>query len=371
MLVHNAVFIVLSVIYFIFFCFHRTDIYLYKKAFNRSYPFDFLRFIAVNEICWYHLAKTYGMVSYGLWAIDLFFVISGFFLAKNIASEHYGKVNTGIIILNKIKSWYPVMLFGIMLSLCFAPKMDGWALFSELTFIEGSGLYYPAISYNFMWFLSSYLIAFYVFHRVMQYQSRNLIVFCITAVSMFLMFKEPNIYMPRNVIFSPHVLRAFYGVGLGILTFEFIEFLKVNVIRLKTLFITILEMFAFALMLISFHAENVRPIFAMLSFVLVVFCFAQGSGLIAKLFDRKIYYHLGKYSFSLYMIHYPMIEYLFPYLRAKRIVDFGIYWEFVLIWLATIMVYHLIEVKRVRNVLTYKNPKEDDEEEEKIQQATA
>lgn len=354
MFIHNAVFVVLSVVYLVYFYFQRTDIFLYKKAFNRLYTFDFLRFIAATEILWFHLTRRFGMTTHGLWAIDLFFIISGFFLAKNISAENYGKVDTGAIIFNKIKSWYPVMLFSIMIALCFAPKMDSWALFSELTFIEGSGLYYPSISYCFMWFLSSYLIAFYIFHRIMQYQSRNIIVFCITLIAMALMFKEPNIYSPRNNILSPHILRAFCGMGLGILTFEISKFLKTNNITLRKPLVAIMEIFAFSLMLISFHVAKIPPIFAMLSFVLIVFCFALGSGLIAKLFNRKLSYNIARYTFSLYMIHYPLIEYVFPYLRAQKIIDLGMYWQFLLVWVAAIVVYHMIESKKIQNILTYR-----------------
>ena len=301
---------------------------------------EFLRVVAALAIVWFHLFfkgkcslytlfpdvplyhHTLNLMTYnGQKAVDLFFILSGFFFAF--------KLNTTYSLLEfikkKIQRLYPVLIFVLLLS--FIISLFGIVNFNfydailTLLGLSGTTLMKTPGETNVgqFWYCSALLwVMGLYFYLLKTYNKKNVNLFI--AVSVFVAYsiivvghsgRISNQAYVAFYIFKISMLRAFGGIGLGYFIGEWyrnninkIENLKINIKQF--LCITIFEFMCLYfiinnLMLHKIHYKNDMIFIA--TFVAIIILFLCKKGFISKFFDNNIWASAGKYTYSIFMTH--------------------------------------------------------------------
>ena len=296
---------------------------------------DFLRVIGCITIILLHLfaiprlsglfpdiglyTKLQSMTSNGQKAVDLFFIISGFFFAL--------KLNTTKSILdflkNKLIRLYPVLIFITLL--CFIASLFGTMDFKwydnilNLLFLGGTPLFINYSNIGISWYISAMLWTFILFYYLLKnYEKKHvhltfaiLIFFC---YSFLIHTKGGKIYGTIQTyynVFNLGMLRAIGGIGIG---YFIAEWYKSNIEQIKTLTLNIKQrlcLTVFEFMCVFFIINNLilhKPHFKnhivfIIVFALTIILFLVNKGYISTVLNNNIWLNLSKYTYSLYMTH--------------------------------------------------------------------
>ena len=253
--------------------------------------------------------------------VEGFFIIAGFLLFLTFKPQ--------TAIKNFIKKKYirlsPVIIFSILLCALghFLGAMDFSFVSNLLTiFLLNSFTIKIAVGNNpVLWFTSTLFAGLLVYFCVIKYLPKfytkitiPLIIFSYTAIELLQhgSFANPlKNYCVLNIGF----LRALGGIGLGTM----IGYLyKNNIDRInnfapklwqKILFtISELGLFSYMIWWMIFIHKSKNNLIIVLTFVFLLILLIIRKGYFSKFLDKDIWVFLGKYQYSLYVIHYVIIR---------------------------------------------------------------
>ncbi|MGN0030589.1 MAG: acyltransferase family protein [Candidatus Gastranaerophilaceae bacterium] len=297
---------------------------------------EVLRIIGCIAVVMFHLSrylhklpdvylydKLYGMLSNGQKAVDLFFILSGFFFAYTLKLDF----TCWEFIKRKLIRLYPVMIFtyltSFLISLTGVFKFGGYDDFLALLCLNGIGLALKLGTCGHFWYISAMLWTLLLFYFLRKnYNKRDVNLFIILLV----FFSYSFIIHAKNGMINAHtqtfdnfinigLLRGFGGIGVGYLIGEWYkanrEILKYKVTELQKLFYTGLEFVCLFfivnnLLLHNLHYKN--HIIFILVFAFTSILFILKKGCISKILDKNIFVSLSKYTFSIYMTHLIVIR---------------------------------------------------------------
>lgn len=296
---------------------------------ERFHNVDFLRFILAVEIMLFHFGlffknsnlffKTiYNHFGNGFICVEFFFIISGFFLFKNINTSE----DTINFVKKKLIRLLPVKYLALGICLICSLCIKNFSFLFNKSII--SLVFLNCIGFNSyktapveIWYITvlfwDSLFYFYI-HKIFQKKTINLILWIITVTSCaFVLNCKPGsyagIYENTYIIFNPAVIRGLFGLGIGyfiamLYTSEFVK-----TINLKTkLCINIIEIYAVIYLTYYLTISNKVPgknylnyiiIFSLLFYLLLI-----KQGILSNFINHKILATLGKYAYSLYAIHW-------------------------------------------------------------------
>ncbi len=299
---------------------------------------DFLRVIACISIIIFHLFLPHRlgnnnfldidlysslrlMSRDGLKAVELFFIISGFFFAF--------KLNTGFslfeFIKRKVLRFYPVLIFVTILS--FFISLTGiikWDFYSNLFCLfglNGTSLVYnlKGIQTAQFWYCSDVIwIGGLFFYLLKNFDKKT--VNLIIALGIFFSYsflihaqggKIWDIHKLYYFIFHAGLLRAFAGIGIGYFIGEWYnnncEKIKQTIIKPSgAIIISIIEFMCifFIVNNLLFHRVHcINKLIFVIVFAVTFVLLLCKKGIISKLLDKDIFVFLGRYTYSIYMMH--------------------------------------------------------------------
>jgi len=336
---------------------------IYKE---RLLGVDFLRFVCASLVFTAHFIITYfdetdnlywkNLIHNTKYATEIFFVISGFVIAK-ISSEV--KYSESIFIL---KRFYRIFIIGYVIIFLLNPTF----FLSKIVDCYNYNNYF-----NIPWFLSfddkqiclaSYApgvswtiiveVYFYIFFSIFFFRKfknnnfinifenklKNLIILIIFTLSILRFFLDliyynfgSFIYENRNHIFFSHFDSFFYGIISYIFLKKIILFKNLNLILITNTFI----IFIFFLVLGDTLAS--RPLASFLGLNLLLYFYYNELKFRGIL---KFFSLLGKASFIFYITHMYLIQKFTSLLENYN--SFFIIYS--CIWLISLMLYVLVEV---------------------------
>lgn len=297
---------------------------------------EFLRIIGCLAIILYHMftktgiaelindidiyTKFHNMTSNGDKAVDLFFIISGFFFIFKFNSAQ----SLWEFLKHKLIRLYPVVTFVVLVS--FLLSLFGIYEFSFYGFtldylgINGTILTLKTGHIGGLWYVTTMLWTCILFGYIIKnYQKKNVDLFI--ALLIFFSYGfiihalKGNIGCTTgttiNYIYNIGLLRAFGGIGIG---YFIAQWYKVNFDKIKIfnpnlfqkLSITILEFMCIFfiinnLILHKLHYSN--KIIFIVVFTIAIMLFLFKKGFITKLLDINFWQNMSKYTYSLYMTH--------------------------------------------------------------------
>lgn len=341
---------------------------------------EFLRIVGCAAIVLLHLAnliynrfddcnffhKIYLLTRDGQKAVDLFFILSGFFFAL--------KLNLNISIWEFIKlkliRLYPVLFF--VTGLCIVFTLVGFLHFNlynsilSLACLSGTGLVIKLDSYTgLFWYVSSMLWTLLLFFYLRKnYDKKNINLFIALLVFFAYSFiihakggKINHHVQTFNYVFNIGLLRAMGGIGLGYFIGEWYKLKRDDIIKWnlevpQKILITILETFCLVFVIhnLMFHELKFHNqiIFIVIFLFLIVF-FLIKKGYISEILNKDIFVSLAKYTYSIYMTHMVVIHIIlnslwknFPnFVYEHSVLNFIFLW--ILIIFFGVFTYHFVE----------------------------
>lgn len=294
---------------------------------GRNGAIDFLRFMASVILVMHHYQQVYnvfidngvnfysGHFYWGL-LVDLFFVISGFFLLSAIKSITGGRLGfkdyylhravrllplvgvTAIIyfIVNNyvyfsiMGEYYKARSTGTELVLSMLGMQVGWAN------LEGSHLNPP------MWYISALLIAFVVLFLLAKISGKAKISFIYPVIGLILLSMAGDLFGIELPFFQTDARRAYIDVSVGLLLASFLEKHKFKGLKYLILlpFLTVgAILYVFALDAQRQLFQQYALVFLFFPAVMIIFNSEQAK----RLFSAKIWNELGGASFDTYVLH--------------------------------------------------------------------
>ena len=358
---------------------------------------EFLRVIGCLAIVLLHLfnkARLFGlfpdidlyrhfmsMTSSGQKAVDLFFIISGFFFVYKLDVTQ----SLWNFIKKKIMRLYPVFIFCLIAS--FLISLTGAFPFTlydnilNLLGLNGTFLVLKVGNVGQFWYVSAMLwvLALY-FYLLKNYKKQNvnltiaiIVMFC---YGFMIHAKHGAINSHEQTfhyIFNVGMMRALGGIGVGYFIGEWyknnLESIKNLVLSIKAkIALTFLEFICifFIINNLMLHKPSFKNhILFIIVFAVTIMAFLLQQGFISRLLNNDLWVNLSKYTYSIYMTHMlifntfkgslwkynPEWVYVHPILNVSIVLT--------LVLILGIFTYHCIEkpcAKYLKELL-FDNPK--------------
>lgn len=342
------------------------------------YNVDFLRFLLAITIVIYHcstrnylykffpnvewLSSFYKNASDANLSVDMFFIISGFFLFYT-----FKEIDVFEFIKNRLIRLYPLILFYSMLTIFMSiyvfeiPNYLPYKEFYRLLLIDNIGFSLKSVGLT--WFVSvSFWISLFYFYsykhlnrKFFNFLNALLVLFCFVFFihSFNGRLGAAHYCVSYYNIFNVGVMRGIAGIGTGYFMFLLYNSLSVyNNTKFKSIISTILEcsLIYFVFNHLVFQRLHYSNLIVIIAFCTLFILFTLQNGLLSTLLNNNFSKLLGKYSYSIFMVHIFVLQVFDVYIfktHPSVIISYG-YWNIVSIVLCSIivavLVHHLFEV---------------------------
>ena len=340
---------------------------------------EFWRFIFAIVICLYHyraqISKTF--LPSGYLAVEFFFIISGYLLAKSVLSSIQSmdtnhsspEIDTLRFFWKKIKRLWPhytlSLCISIMISVLFLKRYSFIHVLRfgvpEFFMLQMSGLSNVDFTGNAAdWYVSSLILASFICYYLCR---KNFKLFCYIASPVIALSCYTYLYHTFGHLGSVRsyrlnmysgTIRAFAGICLGCMCFALVKFINKNFkITKKGAFIfSIVDLFCIALIIFRFSDEwktskdfLMLPIFLLL--IINIFIDGRGS-IVQKILDAPYSMKLGKISYAIFLNH-TIIRDVFKRIEISHEVKTILYLSIVII--VSILTTYIIDKFNKSNIL--------------------
>lgn len=327
------------------------------------YNLDFLRVTFTLIIVAGHI--IYFLPSYGFKApfsyqefgalCDGFFILSGLFMKHSIEKAD----NFHSYIKPKIIRLWPVLAFSVLCAYIVSKfKIITFCKYDNLltlTFINRAFAEF-CTGNGCAWYVAVLFWCHVLFFCVYKISGKEKFIY-VTAVISFIsysvLFKQTNIYnmVPYGGMFTFFMVRGIAGVSGGLLLYCITPLCEnqSKETRLKNVFLGLIELIVLSsLFRFCFTKQINFPVFLVFLYALI-YLFIKQSGFISKFLSKKLWYHLDKYCYSIYMMQEIMWPLLNKFLWQNA--SFGmnnhplaVFWiSNLIIIIVGISTYYLIE----------------------------
>ena len=268
-------------------------------------------------------AHAHAATARGYIAVEMFFIIAGFFLffsaQKNIDFKDFA--------LNKLVRLWCVPAFAIfciwILSLFHWTTYHKYANILHLFMLKNTGMTLCLADNGTAWFVSVlFWVSLFYCYLIKNFKRKyvNLTIALITFFSFILLINGNaghfnQHYKMVNSFFNIGMLRGLAEMGLGYFIALFYENYKPGVeSKITFVLISALEIYLFGFIInnllfrnINFTNDMIFIIFMSILFIL----FLLKKGILSKLTDNEFFYKLGTYTFSMYVMQEVVFRILY------------------------------------------------------------
>ena len=311
---------------------------------NQNYikHIDGLRALAIFGVIIYH-AKIYlgaePFLKGGYLGVDLFFVISGYLMTLIISDQYQvGNFNFKDFLLRRLRRIFPALLFICIISL---PIMYFLIMPADLSeqiksivssIFFFSNFFYSVISQEYAaettlikpfihtWSLSVEMQFYFILPFIILFSFRkkmNLLgVFIILIITFFLYSVLSNIYV-QDLNFYNTISRLWEFLFGGLIYFVQKKNLKINKNNFFSIFLIIFSFVTIITYFYFFDSNKFFKTWTLLPFIISsgILIFFKDNYLLNYVCNLKLISFIGKISYSLYLVHFPIFAF-------SRITDF-------------------------------------------------
>jgi len=324
-----------------------------KSNNKRNYYVDFLKLIFSIIIVYYHSWMFNGNYSYferGFYAVDFYFIITGFLFIKSLEKIYNKKTKEPIGLLNikfifkKIKDILPSIIFVFIIGYFLVFRRSSFdynVIFSNNIITEflslgflGNGM---AIN-SACWYVSVMVVVLFILFPIVYKYKKNfnylispLIIFFSIGICNYF-----NIYinspLERGYIFINGFYKGLIFINLGVISYELCCYLK-NIDLTKKIRIigTVFETLIYIFLIINMHYSVAGSYVSAILFTFNIALTFSNISYTADLFNSERYQKMGKFGFCLYLSNIPVRTFI----MAKFAYSYGrmllVYWILVLI----------------------------------------
>lgn len=305
---------------------------------KRLYSIDFLKLLFAYVIAFFHFGHT--IAPGPTVTVQIFFFISGFFLAKKYYSRSHAdngaSYNQWNYTLDHVKGLYPLYIFGYVLFLgyntaravgvflqspSFLPIQETLlSLYDQIPnmlFMQSAYYFHDNMNYP-LWQLSALVIGGYFVYGMLchgEKLSRHLLF--PGAILMGMSVLNTGIALDANYgFFYIPLLRAFMGLSYGVLVYYFTTTELYPRLKVKRKLWSAAAVLSLICIFVCAEHGNIHYITGA---VLILSCYDE-ENLINTLLNHRIFKHCGKLSYSIYVNHALVCRFvngwLFPHLDS-------------------------------------------------------
>ena len=332
---------------------------------ERYHNIEFLRFTFAIIIVYFHILHA-NIIKYignnydykilaklsdnAGWIVECFFIISGYFLYKNIINSN--SIDIAKFIWKKITRLWPVLIFSIIIGVIFFKQNIYPAIFNAL-FLQCIGLSLDYKGIN--WYISPLFWALILYYAIFKnFDNKKAYVF-VGGICYFGYLININYChggFGRGVIYNIldlSFLRALAGIGLGILIGKLLtEFIFTMNEKIKYILFSIIEISSiiFLIRYFLFGLKYKNAFIVIIVFSLLFVSFIRQYGILSQVLNLSIFSQLGKYAYSIYVMQQISFWILQKTLWKTQIIEntsICILLSLIFSIILGIITYHLIE----------------------------
>ena len=294
---------------------------------NFSYGINGLRGIATIVIALFHFELYFPIMKSGVFktgyiAVEFFFILSGFLIAKSYFEKNRKKLLP--ILKNKLKKLYPAY-FIALISLIMVYSLKWYNLniiswmndsnhasnfIADILLLQGSGI----SNFNYIngpaWYVSALLLNIPLIIYILKKSETKYypIIFGILSIALYSFFiirdysMTPNYFIAGFI--SSAILRGLAGISLGIFSYYIYKEYNSKVKNMNGILFNIIELIlfiAFIRLLIFREPSRLNILILPTTALLIIMMFSK-EGIIDKLFLNKLSTYFGKISFEFYIM---------------------------------------------------------------------
>lgn len=295
---------------------------------KRMYSLDLFKLVLVYVVAFFHFGTT---ITPGTTvAVQIFFVISGFFLGKKYYSRSHAdggeRYSPWQYTLDHAKSVYPHYLFALAVfflytlarSAVYFLKAPSWEGFSEialsfynqipdLLLLQSAYNFHDSLNYP-LWQLSALLISGYFVYALLCWNeklSRRILFPAAVLMIQSALYTGVDIWGNYGPFYIP-LLRAFSPLCIGVLAWYFTTTDGYKALTTHVIAFNLAAIYALiGIFLYKGHAN----IF-LVGTVVLLWNFREETSWLNRLFNRKCFRHCGKLSLAVYFNHALIARFL-------------------------------------------------------------
>ena len=271
-----------------------------------------VNFPDIKELDFFHKTFIQGNNS-----VEGFFIIAGFLLIYTLKNQ-----NIKDFIKKKYMRLSPTILFAVIIciiaSFWHTIKLRFWDDILVVLLLNNFGICFAHGTTPTLWFTSALFAGLLIYYLLTKIPSKKirttmLIALPVIAYGILEYFQQGSFSTPHKnyaYIFNVGFLRAVGGVGIGttvgFIYKKYIQEIKEKVFNfIGNIIINLAEFSLLCFMvwwLVTPHKQFNCIIFV-IAFALLLILFVFEKGIISKLTNKDIWVKLGKYQYSIYVIH--------------------------------------------------------------------
>ena len=279
---------------------------------NKITNIQVLRFIAAFSVMMVHLP----LIGFGIWGVDIFFVISGFIMMYVTEKNHKNFFLKRLI---RIIPIYWILTFGVFSVAILKPDLlnnttaDYEHLLKSLFFIpfnKNETGHFPILFLG--WTLNYEMIFYIIFTITLIFFRKNKIIVCSSIIILFVLLNYA--FKEKNFIFQIYSNTILFEFIFGLIAYYIwknynIKYSEISLLKKNILFFFLTFII---LILVNTHLPRVINFGIPAFFVVLIFLF------FLKNFQfPKIFILLGDASYCLYLIHPYVIQFFYKFLNIS------------------------------------------------------
>lgn len=308
---------------------------------------EFLRILFTTMVVISHTSSFLNMPTpAGGYAVEFFFVLSGFFLVWTFRLER----PIGQAMLKKYLMWTPLIVFGSIL------VSGGWKSLEGCLYLQNTGLAaWKDIPNAPAWYLAVLFwgTLFYLcLMKVLKEETRNIVVGCLVFVMALLIQSAPG-YDRLVLVFSlipVGLLRGFVDMGLGYFLAIYLKRKNIEQNKALDLFWSIAEVGLLIWIIGSCCIPEWRTgtrIIVPLVMSALIYSFILKRGILSHLFNQPIFVVLAKPCLAVYLTHWAITRRMLPYYMNRGLAEYRILviiiFSVIASWLLGMFSYLIVE----------------------------
>ena len=299
---------------------------------------EFLRFLFAIIIVLYHSGSA---TPDGYLAVEIFFILAGFFLAKSL--EKNPDIPYIVFIKNKLARLWPLFAFAVIIS-----GGNLYDMIFKLLFLHATGI---TLKYkSFIWFVAPFfwtMLGYFALIKTIKFPKALPLIGLLTYLSYVYLINwhngNLNLRETINCNVSLAMLRGIAGIGFGIILeqcFHYIDLSNHNS-KFRYLLISFIEfgiLFFFIYHMIFQPIKYDNKLIFIIFFAILLFFFIKKQGLLSQLLENQYSAILGRYAYGIYIMQALGFK-----LADKITFGYPLVNQLIIILTLGIIGYHLIE----------------------------
>lgn len=286
---------------------------------GRNPAIEALRFLSIFQICLWHM--SYPFTAAGFLGVEFFFVLAGFFMYRTAVRPD----GPGILAytFRKLRKFWFKIIFALILTYAIFYQgiileiQENWLIpvlrfISEALLLQSIGSFVHGLN-NPIWFFSALIYGGALVYGMSKYYTKisiRLVFPIITVLYFAYTFKNGTQETLENwdvvgcipLALVRGICEISFGVLIGYIYFNYGERLKYHINVLNLVAVVALVLY------LAIITDNRRFSQYALVFIPVLICAATTPNTIFdKLLCGKVWIFLGRISFDIFIIHYPLI----------------------------------------------------------------